>query len=143
MSNINPSLKLLMNLFKVQAMMARKFDSLSLHGIGFNDFLILYLLQQSAGQRVRPTDLAERTGLTASGVTRMLLPMEKIGLIGREAGERDARVSFVVITPAGKRIYEDALETANFVAKAIVPAEYGKQNPLLAGMLKALGGNLE
>jgi DNA-binding MarR family transcriptional regulator len=73
----------------------------------------------------------------------MLLPMEKIGLIGREAGERDGRVSFVVITPAGKRIYEDALETANFVAKAIVPTEYGKQNPLLADMLKALGGNLE
>lgn len=142
MSNINPALKLLMNLFKIQAMMARRFDGLSVHGIGFNDLLILYLLQQSGGERMRPTDLAERTGLTASGVTRLLLPMERIGLIVRQANERDARVSFVVITAAGKRIYEEALDTANFIAKEIVPAEYGKSNHPLTGLLKTLGGNI-
>ena len=142
MSSINLSLKLLMNLFKIQAMMARKFDGLTMHGIGFNDFLILYLLQQAQGERVRPTDLAERTGLTASGVTRMLLPMEKIGLVARQPNERDARVSFVVLTAAGKRIYEDALETANFIAKEIVPAEYGKSSHPVAGLLKTLGGNI-
>src|ERR1700743_1692811 len=103
MSSINPSLKLLMNLFKIQAMMARRFDRLTMHGIGFNDYLILYLLQQGDGERMRPTDLAERTGLTASGVTRMLLPMEKTGLIMREANERDGRVSFVALTSAGQR----------------------------------------
>ena len=132
-----------MNLFRIQAMMSRRFDRLTLHGIGFNDFLILYLLQQAQGGKMRPTDLAERTGLTASGVTRMLLPMEKIGLIARQAAERDARVSFVIITAAGKRIYEEALETANYIAKDIVPAEYSKNNHPLAGFLKALGGNLE
>lgn len=143
MSNINSGLKLLINLFKVQAMMSRRFDRLSMHGIGFNDFLILHLLQQADGGKMRPTDLAERTGLTASGVTRMLLPMEKIGLIARQAGVRDARVSLVVITAAGKRIYEESLETANLIAKEIVPAEYSKNNHPLAGFLKALGGNLE
>lgn len=30
-------------------------------------------------------------GLTASGVTRTLLPLEKIGLVGRESDPRDAR----------------------------------------------------
>lgn len=143
MSSINPALKVLMNLFKIQAMMSRKFDRLSMHGIGFNDFLILYLLQQAQGEKMRPTDLAERIGLTASGVTRMVLPMEKIGLIARQAGERDARVSLVVLTAAGKRIYEEALGTANFIAKEIVPAEYSKNNHPLAGLLKSLGGNIE
>lgn len=142
MSSINPSLKLLMNLFKVQAMMARKFDRLSMHGIGFTDFLILYLLQQPGREKVRPTDLAELMGLTASGVTRLLLPMEKIGLIGRQPGDRDGRVSFVVITSAGKRIYEEALETANFIAKELVPVEYDKTNHPLPGFLKVLGGNI-
>lgn len=132
-----------MNLFKIQAMMSRRFDGLTMHGIGFNDFLILYLLQQAQGGRMRPTDLAERTGLTASGVTRMLLPMEKIGLITRQAAQRDARVSFVVITAAGKRIYEEALGTANLIAKGILPAEFGKNNHPLVGLLKALGGNLD
>ena len=142
MSNINPALKLLMNLFRIQAMMSRRFDGLTMHGIGFNDFLILYLLHQAGGGKMRPTDLAERTGLTASGVTRMLIPMEKIGLIARQAGERDARVSLVVLTAAGKRIYEEALETANFIAKEIVPADYAKNNHPLVGLLKALGGNI-
>ena len=143
MSNINPSLKLLMNLFKIQAMMARRFDSLSLHGIGFNEFLILYLLQQAEGERrMRPTDLAERTGLTASGVTRLLLPMEKIGLIARQTNERDARVSFVVMTAAGKRIYGEASETANLVAKEIVPAPNSKSDHPLASLLRSLGGNI-
>lgn len=143
MSSINPPLRVLMNLFKFQAMMSRRFDRLTMHGIGFNDFLILYLLYEAPGEKMRPTDLAERTGLTASGVTRMLLPMEKIGLIARQAGDRDARVSLVVITAAGKRIYEEALGTANYIAKEIVPAEYGKNNHPLVGFLKALGGNLE
>jgi len=142
MSNINPSLKLLMNLFKIQAMMARKFDGLSVQGIGFNDFLILYLLQQVDKGRMRPTDLAEKTGLTASGVTRMLLPMEKIGLIARQASERDARVSLVVITTTGKRVYEEEMETANLIAKNIVPMEYSKNNHPLVNLLKALGGDI-
>jgi DNA-binding MarR family transcriptional regulator len=142
MSNIIPSLKLLMNLFKIQALMARRFDGLTMHGIGFNEFLILYLLQQVGEGKIRPTDLAEKIGLTASGVTRMLLPMEKIGLIARQANERDARVSFVVITATGKRIYEEAMETANIIAKSIVPAEYSKNNHPLANLLKALGGNI-
>jgi len=143
MSSINPQLKVLMNLFRIQAMMSRRFDRLTMHGIGFNEFLILYLLYEAPEEKMRPTDLAERTGLTASGVTRMLLPMEKIGLIGRQAGDRDARVSLVVITAAGKRIYEEAIGTANYIAKEIVPAEYGKNNHPLVGFLKSLGGNLE
>ena len=142
MSSNNPSLVLLMNLFKVQAMTARRFHGLTVHGIGFNEFLMLYLLKQMDGKRIRPTDLAEKTGLTASGVLRMLLPMEKIGLIARQANERDARVSFVVITATGKRIYEEALVTAGFIAKEIVPAEYSKNNNPLAELLKSLGGNI-
>lgn len=141
MSNTNTSLTLLLNLFKVQAIMARKFDRLSLHGIGFNEFMILYLLHQGDGEKIRPTDLAEKTGLTASGVTRMLLPMEKIGLIARQANERDGRVSFVVLTPAGRRIFEESLPTAVGVAKEFVPVEYTKNHPL-SGLLKALGGNI-
>lgn len=142
MSNSNPSLKLLMNLFKIQATVARRFDRLTMHGLGFNDFLILYLLQQAGSERLRPTDLAERIGLTASGVIRMLPPMEKTGLITRQANERGARVSYVMMTPAGKRIYEEAMETANLVAKEIVPVEFSKSNSSLTAFLKALDGNI-
>jgi DNA-binding MarR family transcriptional regulator len=131
-----------MNLAKVQAVISRRFDRLSVHGIGFNDFMILYQLKQATGERMRRIDLAEKIGLTASGVTRMLLPLEKIGLIKREVNERDARVSYVVLTETGKQLFEDAKETANILAKEIIPAEKAKNITPLSDLLTDLGGNI-
>jgi DNA-binding MarR family transcriptional regulator len=142
MSNINNSLKLLMNLAKIQAVVSRKFDRLSVHGIGFSDFLILHLLQQAPNEQLRRTELAEKIGLTASGITRLLLPIEKIGLITREANERDARVSYAKLTPAGKRIYNEALQTADAIADDIIPTTYLEKEPPIADLLRMLGGNI-
>jgi DNA-binding MarR family transcriptional regulator len=142
MSNINSSLRLLMNLTKVQSLISRRFDRLSMHGIGFNDFTILYLLSKAEGEKMRRIDLADKIGLSASGVTRMLLPLEKIGLITREAHERDARVSYVVLTNTGKLVFEEAKETAGAVAKEILPTEKVKNAALLTNLLLDLGGNI-
>ncbi|KIO77345.1 MarR family transcriptional regulator [Pedobacter lusitanus] len=142
MSTINPFLKTLMNLAKVQAVIARRFDRLNIHGIGFNDFMILYLLQQAAGEKMRRVDLADKIGITASGITRMLLPMEKIGLVTREANERDARVSYVVLTAQGRQLFEDAGKTASLLSQEIIPAEKPKDIQLLNDMLARLGGNI-
>jgi DNA-binding MarR family transcriptional regulator len=141
MSTINNSLRLLMNLAKMQAVMARKFDGLSVHGIGFSDFMILYLLRQAPGERLRRTDLAEKVGLTASGITRMLIPLEKTGLVARESSERDARVSYAVLTSAGRQIYREAKETANDIAKEIVPGEIAR-NESLPALFKLLGATI-
>ncbi|NQX40750.1 hypothetical protein SAMN05421820_104155 [Pedobacter steynii] len=51
-----------MNLAKVQAVISRRFDRLNIHGIGFNDFMILYLLLQSAAGKMRRIDLADQIG---------------------------------------------------------------------------------
>ncbi|QNK64953.1 MarR family transcriptional regulator [Pedobacter sp. PAMC26386] len=139
---INESLKTLMNIAKVQSIIARRFDRLSVHGLGFNDFMILYLLGQAVGEKMRRIDLAEQIGLTASGITRMLLPMEKIGLIGREANERDARVSYVVLTKTGKKLFEEAKETANALASEITPAKKVKNTKVLSDLLAEMGGNI-
>src|ERR1700677_139705 len=101
MTAINKSLKLLMNLAKVNAVLSRRFDRLSAHGISFTDFMILYLLSQQPEGKMRRVDLAERIGLTSSGVTRMLVPLEKIGLVRREVSQRDGRVSYAMLTPVG------------------------------------------
>jgi hypothetical protein len=45
MTGPDATLKILMNLAKVQAVVARRFDRLSVRGIWFSDFMILYLLQ--------------------------------------------------------------------------------------------------
>lgn len=95
-----------------------------LGGIGWSDFLILYTLASSPDKRMKRIDLADAIGLTASGVTRLLLPMEKIGLIRREAHSGDARVSYVAIAPGGNTKLQEALERAELSCADIIhPAE--------------------
>ena len=142
MSKVNSSLKLLMNLAKVNAILSRRFDRLSVHGISFSDFMILYLLYRSKDEKLRRVDLAEKIGLTSSGVTRMLVPLEKIGMVAREMSTRDARVSYVLLTETGKVVFEDALVTAGLLAEEIVSPEKIKKAKALSDILMELGGNI-
>ena len=79
-----------------------------LHGIGFSEYMVLFHLINSPNKTLRRIDLAEALSRTASGVTRMLLPMEKIGLVQKEINPRDARVSLVKITESGEELFENA-----------------------------------
>lgn len=60
---ISAELLLLININKLQSVIARKFDSLSVHGLGFNDFAILYILNSSSENKMRRIDLAEKLAL--------------------------------------------------------------------------------
>jgi DNA-binding MarR family transcriptional regulator len=131
MSNINTPLQLLIQLAKFQSFVGRKFDQLSVHGLGFNDLLVLHALYQAPKEKLRRIDLAESIGVTASGITRMLLPMEKNGWVTREVSERDARIGFAVLTPAGKRLYKEAIKTADKIAASIIPADQLTNGALL------------
>lgn len=140
---ISTELLFLININKLQSVIARKFDSLSVHGLGFNDFVILYVLYSSPESKMRRIDLAEKIGLTASGVTRLLNPLEKIGLVSRESNERDARVSYVVITPNGKKVFEEAKLSAENITKEILPSKKGKSLRMVNELLFDLGGNIQ
>lgn len=118
---INESLQLLFNLTKTQSILQRKFDRLSVHGLSYTDFMLLHLLASDAEGKTRRIDLASRIGLTPSGVTRLLSPLEKNGLVGRESNARDARVSYVVLTETGQRVYIEAKVTAEAVALELLP----------------------
>lgn len=82
--------------------------ALSVHGIGLSEYLVLNQLYTAPTRNMRRSDLAEQVGLTPSGITRLLNPMEKIGLVEKEENPRDARVSLVTLSPAGKQVFEDA-----------------------------------
>jgi len=84
-----------------------------IHGIGFTEYMVLHNLVNAPNKALRRVDLANSVGRTASGVTRMLLPMEKLGLIEKELSPRDARASLVKITTVGEGIFKDASITLN------------------------------
>jgi DNA-binding MarR family transcriptional regulator len=112
---MNTSLSFFIQLARSYTHMTRKLDIVlsSVHGLSFSDFTILYKLQQAPEQKLRRIDLAERMGLTASGVTRSLLPMEKLGWVTRESDARDARVAYAVLTAEGATLLANAMLTAS------------------------------
>lgn len=114
-------LQFFINMSCIQSKLARSFDVGLGNGIGWNDFVILFHLFHAPDQKMRRIDLAEGISMSPSGITRMLLPMEKIGLVGREADHHDARVSFVTLAPGGKRLLLESLERAQLISENLLP----------------------
>jgi DNA-binding MarR family transcriptional regulator len=110
------------------------------HGIGFTDFQILAELSAVQGGRLRATDLAKRLMLTPSGVTRAVIPLEKVGLVQRQANERDARGTFIALTPTGSRRAAEAAETVERVVGETLAATITRTDRLaLLGLFERLG----
>jgi DNA-binding MarR family transcriptional regulator len=87
-------------------------------------------------------DLGEALGLTASGVTRGLVPLERIGLVRRDADARDARVAYAALTETGRERLAEMRVTAEQVAEEIFaePPWTEEESAQLAGLLGRLGG---
>ena len=126
--NINQNTEQLIQLIQLQSQLNKRLESpLSLHGINFSEYLVLYHLNQSPTGSLRRVELAERIGLTASGITRMLKPMQKIGLVENESSPRDARVSLVKITSGGNEIFSHSTNTLNDTANTMTKSMTEKQ----------------
>lgn len=115
----------LFSLVKTNAILARR---LSVHGLAFSDFMILFYLNEAPENKLRRIDLADKLGLTASGITRMLLPLEKLGIIERHLDEVDARARYASLTKAGKNLLKDASATVEMKLEDIIPKN--KENEL-------------
>lgn len=94
------------------------------HGVSLNDLALLVHLRDAPEGRLRRVDLAERVGLTPSGVTRLLGPLERIGLVTREANPADARVALAGLTAAGAQLVEDATVTGAAAAGEVLRWHY-------------------
>jgi DNA-binding MarR family transcriptional regulator len=98
-------------LFSLAAAFARAARELDVQGLSFAELRLLSALLGSEAGR-RPTGLAHDLHLTASGVTRALLPLEKRGIVERRRDGSDARSSLAVLTPAGRTLVDEALGQA-------------------------------
>jgi DNA-binding MarR family transcriptional regulator len=91
-------------LVRAQAAVTRTLsDQLSAdHGLNINAYEALLLLARAPDSRMRRVDLANSLLLTAGGVTRLLDGLEREGFVGRDACSSDRRVSYAVLTKAGR-----------------------------------------
>ena len=139
MQKINPMVKFLIALSKTQTILNGRFDR-GLGGLGYSEFLILFHLNQVDKKTLRRVDLAEKIGLTASGVTRLLLPMEKVHLVKGGPKEKDSRVRSVLITKAGEQRLQDALERLDLLAEEILPSGEEQTIAKFTDVLLEIGG---
>jgi DNA-binding MarR family transcriptional regulator len=80
------------------------------HGLTINDYGALLCLSRAEEGRMRRVDLAQELLLTASGVTRLLEGLEQAGFVERAACPSDRRVTYAVLTHAGREKLQEASE---------------------------------
>ena len=81
------------------------------HGLSINDYEALLRLARAPDARLRRVDLANSLLLTAGGVTRLLDGLERDGFVAREECPSDRRVSYAVLTEAGRDKLREASES--------------------------------
>jgi DNA-binding MarR family transcriptional regulator len=83
-------------------------DLLNAHGLTLNDYEVMLHLARAEGGMMRRVDLAKSVVLTASGITRLLDGLERVGYVEKAECESDARVSYAKLTDAGEKKVADA-----------------------------------
>ena len=123
----------------ISTLLNKKMDSfLSLHGLSFNEFIIMHKLNKTEGGALSRINLADSMGLTASGVTRLLAPMEKNNIVYRTTNPRDARQSLVTLSSTGQELINNASVTVDDGCKSIYSLFNETEINQLAGLLNKI-----
>ena len=77
-----------------------RFSAAGMPPFGWYD--VLWGLERAEGHRLRMHELAEKTVITRSNLTRLVDRLEVAGLVRRERAEEDRRGAFAVLTAEGR-----------------------------------------
>ncbi|WP_296648995.1 MarR family transcriptional regulator [Rhodoluna sp.] len=84
-----------------------RLDSGLVYGVSFNEFVIMRALVAADSEGMRRSDLAATVGLSVSGLTRALQPLEKLGYVERRDALVDARERRVALSKTAAALYSD------------------------------------
>jgi DNA-binding MarR family transcriptional regulator len=111
------------------------------HGLSVTDYEALLLLSRADDEPMRRVDLADGLGLSASGVTRLLDGLERQGLVEKGTCASDARVTYAVLTDAGRRRLEESSRSHVATIEAVFAERYDSDElAVLAELLARLPG---
>jgi DNA-binding MarR family transcriptional regulator len=107
----------------------------------FSEHHILATLNEGPAEGIRPMDLAERTGLTKSGLTRAIDRLETQHLIERHACPSDARGQLIVMTAQGRRVLKrSAPEHFRSIARSFADHLTDREVDVLTTALERVAG---
>jgi len=109
----------------------------AIRGISLAEYRLLRALADAPNSRASRVDLAHAVGLTPSGVTRALRPMEKLGVVSTIKSKRDARLAIAALSPAGRELVNDASGVVDDSMKTLL-SRSSRVNENLAQMVELL-----
>ena len=107
----------------------------AVHGLALREVILLMHLERADGGRLSRVDLAKRLNMSASTVTRMAQPLEKLGLVGRASDPRDARLTYVVLTAVGRSLEAVARQTLERISEEVFADQWSVEEIALLGRL--------
>jgi DNA-binding MarR family transcriptional regulator len=111
------------------------------HGLTARDYEVLLFLAHEEGRRLPMSELANRTMLTRSGVTRLVDGLAKSGLVERVSCPDDLRVSYCQLTDEGfERLREAGPTHIESVRAAFLQHFNEEETEQLAKLLARLPG---
>lgn len=115
----------------------------AIHGLSLKELMLLMYLDTAPAHKLSRVELARCLNMSASTVTRQTAPLEKRGLVSKDSDPRDARLSYVVLTPAGQELVRDARLTFEQSAETFFQDRWtAYEVDVLAEMLGRLTSNL-
>ena len=79
------------------------------HGLGEGEFDVLAALRRAgAPYELAPGELARHTMVTTGAASKRIDRLESAGLVSRRVSAEDARGRVIGLTPAGRRVIDDA-----------------------------------
>jgi len=134
----SPSFSAVMHLLRAHARLEERFagELGAVHGLALKEALLLMHLESASRARLSRIDLAKRLSTSPSTITRMTIPLEKLGLVGREADPRDARLAYVVLTEPGHALVTNARATLERLSTEVFRDRWTK--PEIASLAELL-----
>jgi DNA-binding MarR family transcriptional regulator len=111
------------------------------HGLNLSAYEALLRLVRAPDSRMRRVDLANGLLLSAGGVTRLLDGLERDGFVAREECASDRRVSYAVLTAAGRDKLREASKSHTRQIRELLGGPYDEDElEQLVALLNRLPG---
>jgi DNA-binding MarR family transcriptional regulator len=111
-------------------------------GLSTNEYKVLMHLSEAPDRQLGMSDLADRTSLSPSRISRVIAEMARLGLVERRPGSVDGRTTFATLTRAGattlRRAWPHHLRSVRERAfDQLTPEEVRTLGPILARLVEA------
>jgi DNA-binding MarR family transcriptional regulator len=112
------------------------------HGLTINDYEVLLRLARAPEGRLKRVELARSVLLTPSGITRLLDGLESAGWVVKALCDSDARVTYAVLTDAGREKLGEAAGSHLADIERLFSGRFdAAELTTLAELLARLGGD--